>query len=74
VNDNCPEFSQNIHYGSVNQIYTDLTYQKIIQFEVNDPDSGRYGLDGLVCYLLGDQNDMYTIFLIILFIYLFLNI
>lgn len=59
VNDNSPEFSQDTYYGSISRIYSNLT----IQFQVTDKDSGRYGIAGLRCQLLGDQNEKFVFYL-----------
>ena len=61
INDNAPEFSQTTYFGSVKQIFTNATLQKIIQFKVTDRDSGKYGIPGLNCYLLGDQDNMFVL-------------
>lgn len=66
TNDNNPEFSQTTYFGSVSQIFTNATLQKVIQFRVTDKDSGKYGVPGLSCYLLGDQQNMFDIIIILI--------
>lgn len=69
ANDNNPEFSQNTYYGSVDQLFSNSSLQKIIGFSVTDQDSGRYGVPGLKCFLLGDQNEKLIISIILAFNY-----
>jgi len=62
VNDNSPEFSQDVYLGTISQIFSNSTFQKIIQFKATDQDSGQYGIAGFRFYLLGDQNEKFFFF------------
>jgi hypothetical protein len=51
VNDNKPLFTSETYYVLVTQF--SKAPQEILNFEVKDKDSGKYGLNGLVCNLMG---------------------
>lgn len=53
LNDNKPEFSKSTYYASIEKI--EANFQKVLDFQVTDKDSGDYGLAGLVCELFGNE-------------------
>jgi hypothetical protein len=67
-NDNEPLFSQDTYYASFDYnsiINTNVQFEtltlnsnlKVVSFSVQDKDVGIYGLDGLKCFLLGEDSE-----------------
>jgi hypothetical protein len=61
LNDNKPVFTQDTFYVSIAKVsnYLSPTSQAIIKYEIQDKDSGVYGLPGLKCFLMGDGSEKY---------------
>jgi hypothetical protein len=57
VNDNKPLFTSETYYALITQI--SKAPQEVLTFEVKDKDSGKYGLNGLVCSLMGRGSEKY---------------
>jgi hypothetical protein len=60
VNDHKPIFTTDTYNVRVSRL-AKSTSQEILQFDVKDKDSGRYGLGGLVCSVLGHGSDKFFV-------------
>ncbi len=57
-NDNNPQFEQESYQIDLSEDANNGLFDlEILQFKLTDKDSGIYGVNGLVCYLRGEESE-----------------